>query len=275
MSPGLLRFEDIDGLTLENLRIRADSRLYAVDLAGCVQNARIKNCLISNGGTGGCVMARNGGTCPAGHLKITGNKFSSGGHPMSGDSHYPSGPADEAVAVFGWVGRMRDVVISGNRVTARGSFGITAYGSGKPGGTGRLEDAVIRDNAVTGGKNGGIAIMDGASSVKVSGNRVVSAKDGIFIDRGGRGLLRPRDVRVLDNSITGSGRYGIFAAGRGVKLSGNRIRGCGAAGIFAAVGTLIGRNRISGCRPPVFIAVPDGNGGKAAGKDGRPVRKSP
>lgn len=245
-SPGLLRFENVDTLKIENLSVDAGSRLYAVDLASCVRNASVDNSNIKNSGPGGCIMARNGnpgGLCPSYNIKIENNKVS-------------SGVLDEPIAVFGWLGVLKDVRIAGNQVGAAGaSFGITAYGTGKPADTGQLSGVEITGNTVTGGNNGGIAVMGGAASVNVSGNHISNTKnDGIFIHAGGKGLPSPQDVKVDGNDVSDAGRHGIYAFGAGVEISGNHIKNCGNAGIFAAGETQAGPNVIEGCLPAVFYA---------------------
>ncbi|GFO60317.1 hypothetical protein GMST_26420 [Geomonas silvestris] len=243
-NPGIVRFQNVNNLSIENITMTGRSDMYFIDLAASCRNVALSGCSISNMG-GGCLMLRNQDSAPSKAsyaVQISGNSF-------------VSGMGDEPVAVFGWLGDVHGVQVSNNRVDgSHSSFGIAAYGIDKPTDTGTLYDVTISGNTVTGGKFGGIAVKGGASRVTVSKN-VVSAttNDGIFLHTGGASLPVASSVTITGNTLTAIGRHGIFATGSDIVVSGNSITNCGQSGVYVGDNVQVVSNTISNAAPGILV----------------------
>lgn len=222
-APGVLRFSNIDGLSISDVVMALNTKMYGIDLSAYVRNASVQGCTIANGGHGGDIMVRNGdktGSHSTDGIRILHNHLSS--------------CDDEPIAVFGWLGIVSDVLVDANTVEAKGaSFGITAYGIDKQGETGKLERAKITGNVVNGGRVGAIAVKCGAESIEVEDNLIKdTANDGIFIDPGGNFLPPPNHLTISGNSIENAGRHGMYVIGKDISLKENRIKHCREVGIY-------------------------------------------
>lgn len=223
--PGVLRFENVEQLTISDVDIDANTFYYAIDLSKNIVDAVVTDCNIQNLGSGGAIQVRNRGSIdsPATqNIRISKNTLSS--------------VNDEPVAVFGWMGRVADVGIENNTIAANGaSFGITAYGIDKVGQTGQLEKVTISGNTITGSRHGAIAVKGGAKNIVAEYNRINHAhNDGIFVDNGGSGLPAVFEVTIRGNIIDETGRHGIYAAGFNIHLEDNEILRSKEAGIFVS-----------------------------------------
>ena len=244
-SPGILRFENVRNLDLKNLTLRLRSRLYGIDLAAQCRDAVIEGCSIVNEGEGGCIMVRNRSVSPersTRNVRILRNRLR-------------SGKVDEPLAVFGWLGVVRDVEVLENEVDAMGaSFGISAYGIDAPGHTGSLARVRIEGNGIRGGRIGAIGVKGGAREVDVVDNRIDSAGgDGIFLHAGGKGLPEISDVRIRGNRISNVGRHGIYATGKAVTVERNEIRDCGKVGVYVGNGVAVVGNRVENASPGILV----------------------
>jgi hypothetical protein len=239
--PGVLRFENVVGLTIESLEIETNTKYYAIDLSAGIKKATIHHCTIENIGGGGGIQVRN----RSNHILNTCENISILDNTITSVN-------DEPIAVFGWLGRVSNVRVENNTITANGaSFGITAYGTDKPKDTGRLQDVIIRHNTVTGSRNGAIAVKGGANSVRIESNQIHRTNnDGLFFEDGGPNLLPVKNIVATGNTIDDSGRHGIYAKGLNIMIEGNLIGRSKGAGVFIS-GKGGGRvdvlnNRISG-----------------------------
>ncbi len=240
--PGILRFDHVNDLQIRDISINLNTKHYGIDLSANVQNATIENNTIENWGQGGAIMVRNGNqqtNMESRNIIIRNNTLK---------SYY-----DEPLAVFGWMGSVRNVTVEGNHVIGEGSsFGITAFGMDTPGHTGKLSDVVIRKNIVRGGRHGAIGIKGGAESITVSDNIILHAEgDGIFIHAGGSGLPGVNGVQVRNNEISDAGRHGIFAAGSEITIEMNKISNTKASGIDIHGTVTVIDNRIRNTEPGI------------------------
>ena len=242
-SPGVMYFENVDGLFIDSVTMKIDSDLYGIDLAGAVRRSRIEKCTITNTGNGGGIMVRNRNTAiPTADVSV-------------GQNTITSSRTDEPLAVFGWLGRVQNVVLEDNRIIAGGaSFGITVYGIDEPGHTGSAENVRVSKNEVRGGKVGGIAVKGGARKITVCGNTINGqSSDGVFLHSGGKSLPDVADIAVRENNISNVGRHCIFAAGKNIAVESNQIMNCGQSGIYVGGKVSVLKNRIANAKPGIIV----------------------
>ena len=223
--PGVMRFENVNNLTITDISVEADTKYYCIDLSAVINNATIKRCIIKNQGSGGGIQVRNRNalaTHGSKNIRISENRVTS--------------ITDEPIAVFGWLGDVADVIVENNTINAhRASFGITAYGIDKPTHTGHLNNITIIGNTVRGSRNGAISAKGGACDVRIEDNQLgQTGNDGIFIDNGGLGLPAVQNISITRNTIDDSGRYGIYAKGLDIIIDGNVISRSRGAGVFVS-----------------------------------------
>lgn len=244
-SPGILRLENVDTVTIRDLVMSIRSPLYAIDLASYCRNVLIENCDITNYGGGGSVVIRNRDT-RAGHvssnISVQKNVFRS----QSGD---------ETISIFGWLGILNNVTAKNNNVVAgSASFGIAAYNGNNIQHSGTLSNAIISDNTVVGSRVGGIGILGGAKSVAVVRNTIRNtAGDGIFLHKGGEQLPEVVDISLKDNTLEHIGRHGIFATGRNIIIDNNRINDCKQSGIYIGNDVTVTHNLITNSSPGILV----------------------
>lgn len=245
---GILRVTNVNNLVIQNLTMSVDSLMYAIDLAAFCTNSIIKNTKIHNAGRGGCIMVRNKDHKPietTNNIRIINNVLS-------------SGMGDEPLAIFGWLGRVQNVVIQHNIISAQGaSFGISVYSIDSQNHSGELSNVKVTNNIVAGGNVGGIGIKGGSKNVEVLFNKISETEqDGIFIHTGGKNLPKVDNIAIQDNKIQQVGRHGILATGNAVLVANNTISDCKQAGIYAQNG-LIMNNDISRCSPSILVTGND------------------
>lgn len=244
-SPGIIRFENVDNLHINNVTMNVTSSLFPIDLASHCRNAVIENCNITNAGIGGCVMVRNrdiNSEHSTHTVTIRNNKFI-------------SQVTDEPIAVYGWLGEAHDINVYGNTIFASGaSYGISAFGTEKTHQTGKLFNVMIRDNDIKGANTAGIGVKGGARNVQVLRNRIaMTAGDGVFIHAGGSGLPKVEQVIVRENTISDIGRHGVFATGIGVVIDMNRITNCKQSGVYVGDDVSVTNNVISNSSPGLYV----------------------
>ncbi len=131
--PGIMRFENVKNLQLNDITMILDTKYYGIDLSANIQSAIIENNIIENWGQGGTIMVRNRHrqtNKESNNIIIRNNTLLSA--------------YDEPLAVFGWMGSVRNITLEGNNVKGEGaSFGITAFAIDTLGHTGKLSDVVI------------------------------------------------------------------------------------------------------------------------------------
>lgn len=240
---GILRFENVNHLQINNISMILNTNFYGIDLSANIQNTIIENNLIENRGRGGSVMVRNenpNANMASRNIIIRNNTLKS--------------YCDEPLAVFGWMGLVRNITIQGNNINSEGSsFGISAFGIDTLGHTGNLSDVVIQNNYIAGGTIGAIGIKGGASSITVSGSKILRVEgDGIFIHAGGRDLPEVNGVQIRNNEISGVGRHGIFATGSKIAIETNEISNTKASGIYINGTVTVINNRIRNTEPGIL-----------------------
>ncbi|PKN34112.1 MAG: hypothetical protein CVU61_10130 [Deltaproteobacteria bacterium HGW-Deltaproteobacteria-19] len=241
--PGIMRFENVRNLQLNNITMILDTKYYGIDLSANIQSAIIENNIIENWGQGGTIMVRNRHrqtNKESNNIIIRNNTLLSA--------------YDEPLAVFGWMGSVRNITLEGNNVKGEGaSFGITAFAIDTLGHTGKLSDVVISKNIITGGKHGAIGIKGGATNISVSENKIHhAAGDGIFIHTGGNGLPRVSDVLVIDNEISDTGRHGILATGSEIRIEKNKISNTNASGVYMHGTVTVMDNQVKDAKPGIL-----------------------
>ncbi|NPU84517.1 MAG: hypothetical protein HPY65_08500 [Syntrophaceae bacterium] len=242
-SSGILRFENVNDLQINNISMTLDTKYYGIDLSANIQNAVIENNMIENRGQGGAVMVRNGiqqTNMESRNIIIRNNALK---------SH-----CDEPLAVFGWMASVRNVTIQANNIECEGSsFGISAFGIDTLGHTGKLSDVTIHKNIIAGGTRGAIGIKGGATSITASDNKIIhTAGDGIFIHAGGSGLPMVRGVFIRNNEIRDIGRHGIFAAGSEIRIEKNRISNTKGSGVYIHGSVRVTGNEIMDAKPGIL-----------------------
>jgi hypothetical protein len=221
--PGVLRFENVKNIHLTELYIEAITKYYCIDISASTQKASVSNCNIVNMGSGGGIQVRNRTGVSSQISKdiwISGNFL----HSIT----------DEPIAIFGWMGKVSNVIVENNTVVAEGaSFGISAYGIDQLKHTGRLGNIIIRNNVINGSRIGGICAKGGASDVLIENNLIGNTNnDGVFIDNGGPGLPPVQRVKVIGNKISNTGRHGLYVKGADISIVSNLIQNCRSAGLF-------------------------------------------
>ncbi|HOI73757.1 MAG TPA: right-handed parallel beta-helix repeat-containing protein [Syntrophales bacterium] len=244
---GIIRFENVDHLEINNISMTLDTNYYGIDLSANIQNAIIENNVIENRGQGGSIMVRNKNQKPnmeSRNITIRNNTLKSNN--------------DEPLAVFGWMGSVENITIKGNNIQCEGSsFGISAFGIDASGHTGKLRDVTIHNNMIDGGTHGAIGIKGGAINIMVADNKIIHATgDGIFIHTGGFGLPKARGVLVKNNEIRKIGRHGIFAAGSEIRITKNRISNTKCSGVYVHGTVVVTDNEIIDTKPCILA---DGN----------------
>jgi hypothetical protein len=250
--PGILRFENVELLEIDNLTMVIDSPLYGIDLSANVHSATVQRCTITNTNrvSGGGIMIRNGDPRPAeatSGIVVRDNRIES--------------VSDEPLAVFGWKGMTENIRIEKNTILAQGaSFGITAYGIDSVKHTGKIQNVRIVGNVISGSRIGGIGIKGGAQFVEVADNVLKDPKgDGIFLHTGGEGLPSVHDIRIYQNKITNAGRHCIFSTGAKIHIEKNEIRNCAQAGIYVAGDVSVINNVITYAKPGILVDGPQRN----------------
>ena len=244
-TPGILRFERVKGLNLSDVTMDLDTAYFGIDLASEVRDALIAGCSIKNKGEGGSIMVRNSNPDPShatSNITIRGNKLE-------------SSTQDEPLAVFGWMGKVENVLIINNTIKANGaSFGISVFGIDQKGHTGTLSKVKVADNTVNGGKTGGITVKGGANDVELTGNKISRAGgDGIFIHAGGGNLPEASHIGIYRNDVSDSGRHCIFAGGNDISIDGNTLTNCKQCGVYVGGKVRIVRNRIAKANPGILF----------------------
>lgn len=244
-SPGVLRFENVRDLAVENVVLDLDTPYYGIDLAAGTTACVIGGCTVVNKGGGG-IMLRNGRS-----------SRNSSSEDIAIRNNHVTSVKDEAVASFGWLGKVGRVFIRGNVIDAHdASFGITVYGIDRAGHTGEICDVHVEENTISGGRVGGIAVKGGAGSVSVERNIIRGQEnDGIFIHAGGTGLPEAHDVSVKGNIIGKTGRHGILACGNSITVEANTIRNPGGCGVYVGGSVSVTKNTIVDARPGILIAT--------------------
>lgn len=241
---GILRFENIDNLQIDNISMMLDTNFYGIDLSANIQNTIIENNVIENRGRGGSVMVRNENpktNMESRNIIIRNNTLKS--------------YCDEPLAVFGWMGSISNIIIQENSIQCEGSsFGISAFGIDTLGHTGRLRHVTINKNMIVGSVHGAIGIKGGATNIVASDNKIIhAAGDGIFIHAGGSGLPTVRDVLVKDNEIRNIGRHGVFAAGSEIRIETNRISNTKGSGMYIHGAASVVGNQIINAKPGILV----------------------
>lgn len=278
-SPGILRFENVDGLNLLYLNMDVNSAYYGIDLASQVHNCTIQGGAISNRGNGGGVMVRNRNhafpskTLVNDNPKI--NRCSLGENGQAGDEmkndliappfhatanisiveNMLTSVRDEPLAVFGWLGEVQNVLVSKNNVVADGaSFGISVFAIDQSGHGGKISQVKVSDNTVRGGQFGGITVKGGATNVEVSRNSIKQTiGDGIFLHSGGKNLPEVSNIVVRQNEITNSGRHCIFASGANIDIDTNILSQCRKSGIYIGGQVNAMNNKITNAHPGILV----------------------
>jgi hypothetical protein len=245
-APGILSFNNVEGLEIDNITMVNDSPMYGIDLSFQVSNATVQGCTLTNTSkvSGGGIMIRNGDPLSA--------KITSG---IVVRNNRIASVSDEAISVFAWQGRLENVRIENNTIKAVGaSFGIAAYGINSPEQGGQLRGVDIMGNSIEGGSVGGIGVMGGAEQVNVVNNSVKNTTTaGIFIHQGEAGLPPVSNVNVLQNAISDVGNHGIFVDGVDVQVRDNVITDCTGSGIYAAAGVSLVGNVITDAHPGILV----------------------
>ncbi|MEN6509147.1 MAG: right-handed parallel beta-helix repeat-containing protein [Smithella sp.] len=243
-APGVLRFENVKNLLIEDLTMEIDTDFYGIDLSANIRSSSVQRCKISNKGNGGGIMVRNRNDLP--------NKASD---DITVRLNTLLSSNDEPLAVFGWLGMVRRVLIEKNHVLAYGAaFGIAVYGIDQPGHTGRITDVSVIDNTVKGGRLGGIAVKGGARRVSLSNNIIEGQyADGLFLHRGGNLLPIVQEIRIHKNIISNARRHCIFASGNDIVVENNKMNDCGECGIFIAGKVLAVDNVITNAKPGILV----------------------
>lgn len=244
-TPGVLCFENVRGLVIENVVMDLDTPYYGIDLAAHITSCSIDGCTVVNR-RGGGIMLRNRNT--------TQNRMSC---DIVIRNNYVKSTKDEGIAVFGWLGKVENVSITRNVVDARdASFGITVYGIDRIAHTGQIREVCVQGNTVTGGRVGGIAVKGGARRVSIERNTIDGQKnDGIFIHAGGRGLPGVQDVSVKGNVIGNTGRHGILACGDSIMVEGNTIRNSTGCGIYVGGRATVIHNSLVNTKRGILVAT--------------------
>lgn len=224
-APGIIRFENTRELKISGLILEIESRLYGIDLSGNIKNALVEQCKIDNTGSGGGIMVRN-------RLGLEEQAVES----VVISNCEVNSVKDEPIAVFGWQGITKDIIVQKNLVRANNaSFGITAYGIDKPDHLGKISNVSIIENTIHGGNHSCIGVKGGAQLVNLGRNNISGAlKDGILIHPGGKDLPFSQSVVVSGNTISNMGRYGIYSSGRTVTIKENTINECNDAGVYSS-----------------------------------------
>jgi len=278
-SPGILRFENVDGLNLLNLNMEINSAYYAIDLASQVHNCTVQGAEIINSGNGGGIMVRNRKSvssptsitsakpvirgCSVAKDGQAGDKAENGVvappfHATSNVSIVENVVAsirDEPLAVFGWLGEVQNVVVSKNKIVADGaSFGISVFAIDQSEHTGKVSQVTVSDNTIKGGQFGGITVKGGATNVEVCRNSVnQTVGDGIFLHSGGNNLPDVSNIVVRQNEITDSGRHCIFAVGTDIDIDMNTLTQCKGSGIYVGGQVNVMNNRITNAHPGILV----------------------
>lgn len=245
VSPGIVRFENVNNLSLSALTVNVHSSLFAIDLASNCRNAIIDHCTVTNTGRGGCLMVRNMDRRedrPTHKVAVRNNFFR-------------SQFVDEPVAVYGWRGNVHGVEIVRNTIVATGaSYGISTFGIEEIGQTGTISDVLVSENDISGARTGGIGVKGGARNIQVVRNRIADTTgDGIFLHSGGVGLPKIEQVIVTENIITNVGRHGIFATGNNVLIDKNKISNCKQSGIYVGDAVHAIGNTITNALPGILV----------------------
>lgn len=242
---GVLRFENVDTLQIQDITMTVNSAMYGIDLASNIRRGLVERCTIVNHGQGGGIMVRNRNPNPS---KASDNI-------IIRNNQLKSSIVDEPLAVFGWLGVVQNVLIEKNNVQALGaSFGITVFGIGSPKHTGQINDVQIIDNEISGGKHSAIGVKGGARDVYVAHNLISdSTGDGVFIHAGGDGLPSVQDIKVYQNAITNIGRHGILSTGINIKVEKNVISNCKRSGIYVAGQIAVVGNKIDNANPGILV----------------------
>jgi hypothetical protein len=235
--PGIIRFEKVDGLTIERIRTdRVSTSLDVIHLAGGVRHARIHGCRLRNDhpGRGGGALGIYGGA------RVDAS-YSSRDIVVSGNTL--QGSHDEAVAVYGWFNTVANVLITGNTLVNRGATEVAVGIMGSDRGQGGVvHDITVKNNTVVGKTN----VLTGARRVRIVSNRITGpsagGEDAIFVAPA-RGTP-PREITLADNVIEGAARHGVYANATAVTLTRNTIRSTHGHGIFG--GTTIEGNTVVG-----------------------------
>ncbi len=232
-NPGVIRFQRVDGLTIERIYTdRYASEYDVIHLAGGIQNATVRGCVLRNAqpARAGGALGVYGGPTPGAayataHIEVTGNTL---------ESTY-----DEAIAVYGWFTSVSDVRVNGNTLVNRGptelAVGILGSNLGQPG---VVQDVVFSDNMIVGKTH----ILTGASRVSFVRNTitgpVAAGEDAVFL-AAARGPV-PNDIVLAGNTIRGAARYGVYSEARDLTLKDNTIERTRSYGIHG--GTNISGN---------------------------------
>ena len=254
-NPGIIRFQKVDGLTIERIFTGGFASEYdVIHLAGGVRNATVRGCVLKNAQS----------THAGGGLGIYGGpavsaSYASHGIVVSGNTIEST--YDEAVAVYGWFNSVTDVQVTGNTLVNRGTTELAAgiLGSNLRQG-GVVKDVAFSGNVIVGKTN----ILTGASRITFVGNTITGplagGQDAIFVAAASGAV--PEDIVVAGNTIRGSARYGVYSEAREVTLRDNEIHGTTSYGIYGGtkiVGNLVIGAGSVGIFPTATSSVVRGN----------------